>query len=189
MTNTQRRASAINTNGVVWDGPHTTRAAPTFLDNAPALTIKSPRSIEGTYAVQPAEFGPAVDLTGISGDLVVVDDGSGAPTEGCNSLVNASAVAGKIAVIDRGECFFTVKTKNAQDAGAVAAIVVNNDPSGLPPMGGEDETVTIPAVGISQADGDLIKAALESRSIVIRRGGLRVSPAGPQPGEKTGLTP
>ena len=178
MTNTQRRASAINTNRVVWDGPQTTSAAPAFLDNAPALTINSPRSIEGSYSAQPAEFGPAINLTGISGDLVVVDDGSGAPTLGCESLVNASAMAGKIAVIDRGECFFTVKVKNAQDARAVAAIVVNNEPNDLPPMGGDDETITIPSVGISQADGDLIKAALESRSIVIRRGGLRVTPAG-----------
>ena len=178
MTNTQRRASAINTNGVVWDGPRTTSTAPAFLDNAPALTINSPRSIEGSYAAQPAEFGPAIDLTGISGDLAIVDDGLDLPTLGCNSLVNASEIAGKIAVVDRGECFFTVKVKNAQDAGAVAVIVVNNEPTGLPPMGGDDETISIPSAGISQADGELIKAALESRSIVIRRGGLRVTPAG-----------
>ena len=179
MTNTQRRASAVNTNRVVWDGPQTTNAAPAFLDNAPTLTINSPRSIEGSYPAQPAEFGPAIDLTGISGDLAVVDDGSGAPTLGCESLVNASAIAGKIAVVDRGECFFTVKVKNAQNAGAVAVIVVNNQPNGLPPMGGdEDPTITIPSAGISQADGELIKTALESPNIVIRRGGLRVAPTG-----------
>ncbi len=90
----------------------------------------------------------------------------------------ANEISGKIAVVDRGECFFTVKVKNAQIAGAVAVLVVNNDPTGLPPMGGDDETITIPSAGISQADGDLIKAALESRSIIIRRGGLRVTPAG-----------
>jgi hypothetical protein len=179
MTNTQRRASAVNTNRVVWDGPQTTSAAPAFLDNAPTLTINSPNSIDGSYSAQPAEFGPAIDLTGISGDLAIVDDGSDLPTLGCNSLVNASEIAGKIAVIDRGECFFTEKVKNAQNAGALAVIVVNNQPNGLPPMGGDDGTITIPSAGISQADGDLIKAALESRSIVIRRGGLRVSPAGP----------
>ena len=178
MTNTQRRASAVNTDRVVWDGSNVINAAPDFLDNAPSLTINSPSSIEGSYAAQPAEFGPAIDLTGISGDLAVVDDGSGAPTLGCESLVNASAIAGKIAVVDRGECFFTVKVKNAQDAGADAVIVVNNASNGLPPMGGEDATITIPSAGISQADGDLIKAALESRSAIIRRGGLRVTPAG-----------
>jgi len=179
MTNTQRRASAVNTNRVVWDGPQTTNAAPAFLDNAPLLTINSPSNIEGSYAVQPAVFGPPIDLTGISGDLAAVDDGSQDPTLGCNSLVNASEIAGKIAVVDRGECFFIEKVKNAQNAGAVAVIVVNNLPTGLPPMGGDDATITIPSAGISQADGDLIKAALEVRSVVIRRGGLRVTRVGP----------
>ncbi|MDH3815058.1 MAG: peptidase [Acidobacteriota bacterium] len=179
MTNTQRRASAVNTDRVVWDGPQTTNAAPAFLDNAPSLTINSPSNIEGSYGVQPAQFGPAIDLTGISGDLAAVDDGSQDPMLGCNSLVNASEIAGKIAVVDRGECFFTEKVKNAQNAGAVAVIVVNNQPTGLPPMGGDDATITIPSAGISQADGDLIKAALGVRSVVIRRGGLRVTPGGP----------
>ncbi|MCW8985155.1 MAG: hypothetical protein OQK55_07420 [Thermoanaerobaculales bacterium] len=178
MTNTQRRASAVNTNRVVWDGPRTTSAAPAFLGNAPTLTINSPSSIEGTYAAQPAQFGPPIDLTGVSGDLAVVEDGSAAPTLGCNSLVNASEISGKIAVVDRGECLFTEKVKNAQIAGAVAVLVVNNNPTGLPPMGGDDATITIPSAGISQANGDLIKTALERRSIVIRRGGLRVTPAG-----------
>jgi hypothetical protein len=73
-------------------------------------------------------------------------------------------VAGAIAVVDRGDCFFSVKTKNAQDAGALAVVVVNNVPDGLPPMGGDDPTVTIPAVGISQADGEAIKRALESET-------------------------
>lgn len=178
MTNTQRRASSVNTSRVVWDGPQATSAAPDFLDNAPSLTINSPSSIEGSFTVQPAQFGPAINLTGASGDLAVVEDGSGAPTLGCESLVNAAAIEGKIAVVDRGECFFTVKVKNAQDAGAVAVIVVNNEPNGLPPMGGDDASITIPSAGISQADGDLIKAALEVRSVVIRRGGLRVTPVG-----------
>jgi len=179
MTNTQRRASAVNTNRVVWDGPQTTNAAPAFLDNAPTLTINSPSDIEGSYAVQSAEFGPSINLTGVSGELAVVDDGSEAPTLGCESLVNASEIAGRIAVIDRGTCFFTQKVKNAQNAGAVAVLVINNQPNGLPPMGGDDQTITIPSAGISQADGDLIKAALESRSVITRRAGRRVTPAGP----------
>jgi hypothetical protein len=178
MTNTQRRASAVNTNRVVWDGPQTTNAAATFLDNVPTLAISSPSDIEGSYPVQPSAFGPPIDLTGVSGDLALVDDGSAEPMLGCNSLVNASEIAGRIAVVDRGECFFTAKVKNAQNAGAVAVIVVNNLPSGLPPMGGDDPTITIPSAGISQSDGDLIKAALGARRVFIRRGGLRVTPAG-----------
>ena len=71
--------------------------------------------------------------------------------------------------------------KNAQDAGAVAVIIVNNQASGLPPMGGDDESITIPSAGISQADGELIKGALENQSIFFRRGGPRVAPVNPAP--------
>jgi hypothetical protein len=46
--------------------------------------------------------------------------------------------------------------KNAQDFGAIAVVVANNV-AGLPPMGGVDGSVVIPAVGISQDDGNLIK--------------------------------
>jgi hypothetical protein len=177
MTNTQRRASAVNTDRVVWDGPQTTSAAPAFLDDAPTLTINSPSSIEGSYVVRIAQFGPAINLTGVSGDLAVVDDGSGAPTLGCNSLVNGSEIAGKIAVIDRGECLFTEKVKNAQNAGAVAAIVVNNRPQDFVQMGGTDSTITISSAHISQADGEVIKTVLGIQVTSTRRAGRRLVPS------------
>jgi hypothetical protein len=121
-------------------------------------------------------FGPPIDFPGVTADLALVNDGSDDPTLGCNALVNAAEIAGKIAVVDRGECLFTIKVKNAQDAGAVAVIIVNNLPKGLPPMGGADATITIPSGGISQADGERIKSVLESGRV--RRGERRVSPDG-----------
>jgi hypothetical protein len=57
---------------------------------------------------------------------------------------------------------YNKKVKNAQDAGAVGVIVANNAAKGLPGMGGSDPTIVIPSVGISQADGAAIKAALAS---------------------------
>jgi hypothetical protein len=181
MTADERRASAVNADRVVWDGPATVSAVPDVLDSPPRLSINSPTTIAGSYAVQTAEFGPEVDLTGVTGDLAVVRDGSDAPTLGCEALINASEVAGRIAVIDRGICFFTVKVKNAQDAGAIAAVIVNNEAQGLPPMGGDDPTVIIPAVGISQADGNLIKNALGINTSSPRRGGRRLAPTGVAP--------
>jgi hypothetical protein len=44
-------------------------------------------------------------------------------------------------------------------------------------MGGDDPSITIPAVGISQADGTLIKNALGLNTASPRRGGRRVVPA------------
>jgi hypothetical protein len=176
MTDDERRGSAVNTGGLVWDGPAAVAAAPAVLDNAPRLTINSPATIAGSYAVQTAQFGPPVDLTGVTGDLAVVRDGSDAPSLGCEPLVNGAEVAGRIAVVDRGTCFFTEKVKNAQNAGALAVLVVNNQPQGLPPMGGSDLTIVIPSVGISQADGNLIKNGLGLTTIPPRRAGGRVAP-------------
>jgi hypothetical protein len=170
MTDDERRDSAINTGRLVWDGPASVDAAPQILDNAPRLLISSPASVAGSYAVQTAQFGPPVSLVGVSGELAVARDASNAPLLGCGSLVNADEIAGKIAIIDRGSCLFVEKVKNAQNAGAVAAIIVNNQPQGLPPMGGDDQTIVIPSAGISMADGILIKKALGLNAAPLQAG-------------------
>ena len=122
------------------------------------LTVNSPSSIVGDYQVTSANFGPAE--YSISGDLVLADDSSAAPTEACNALTNGSEISGNIAVVERGECNFTIKVKNAQDAGAIAVLVVNNVDSPPIILGGDDETITIPSLMISKADGALIMEQL-----------------------------
>ncbi len=65
--------------------------------------------------------------------------------------------------MDRGTCNFTVKVKNAQTAGAIAAIIINNvvDDLRLPlTLSGTDATVTIPSYSVTMALGALIKADL-----------------------------
>lgn len=168
MTNNQRATSAINTGNVVWDGADVTAAAAGTLANRAVLVINSPVSLAGTYAAQDASFGPPLTQTGVTGDVVLADDGSGTATDACEPLINGGAVNGNIALIDRGTCTFSVKVKNAQDAGAIAAIIANNVASGLPPMGGDDPTVTISSVGISQADGNAIKAELPGVNVTLQ---------------------
>jgi Thermolysin metallopeptidase, alpha-helical domain/PA domain len=80
-------------------------------------------------------------------------------------LTNASAVAGNIAIVDRGGCAFTVKVKNAQDAGAVAVIVGNSAGGGAFGMAGADPNITIPSVGISNADRNRIVSGLSSSAV------------------------
>jgi len=94
--------------------------------------------------------------------VVVADDGDtsagSTTTDGCTvPFVNAAAIAGKIAYVDRGICGFAVKTKNAQLAGAIGVIVGNNA-AGIANMAGVDPTITIPALSVTQADGTAIKA-------------------------------
>ena len=52
----------------------------------------------------------------------------------------ADAVRGKVAMIDRGTCGFAVKAKNAQNAGAIGVIIVNNVAGAAPGLGGSDPT-------------------------------------------------
>ena len=63
-------------------------------------------------------------------------------------------------MVERGTCNFTVKVKNAQNAGARTAIVINNIAGAAIAMGGSDPTITIPSVMISLADGTLFRANL-----------------------------
>jgi len=66
-------------------------------------------------------------------------------------------------LVDRGTCGFTIKVKNAQDAGAIAVLVADNAAGSPPPgLGGADPTITIPSVRITLADGNAIKAQLAS---------------------------
>jgi hypothetical protein len=109
-----------------------------------------------------ASFGPLPNATHFNGPIVVASDGVAAPGggttgDGCEPIT--SNVAGKIALVDRGLCAFVVKVKNAQNAGATGVIVANT--LGRPAFGmaGADPTITIPSIGISNADGDAIKAA------------------------------
>jgi len=131
-----------------------------FISNA-TLNISSPAPLQGDYYAVSAAFGDT-DYSSFSGNLVLVNDGSANPTLGCNALVNGAAISGKIAVIERGTCLFVDKVKNAQNAGAIGVLMINNVSGGPIIMGGDDATITIPSVMISKADGVAILNALNS---------------------------
>lgn len=104
-----------------------------------------------------AGFGPALDKVGVNGPVVLANDGTGTTSDACEVL--PAVPAGSVVLADRGTCSFTVKVKNAQNAGAAAVIIANNSDSGIITMGGDDATVTIPSVMISQADGAALRGA------------------------------
>jgi hypothetical protein len=160
MTKQQIKDSALNVRKLVWDGPAVTAAAAGLLaPGTPFLQVNSPGAIAGRYLVGVASFGPALTAAGLTGDLVLADDGVGTPSDACEPLLNN--VAGQIALVDRGTCTFTVKVKNAQNAGAIAVIVGDNvadsPPAGL---GGTDTTISIPSVRITLADANTFKGQL-----------------------------
>ena len=132
--------------------------------NAPPaqLRIDQPASIAGSYRVRGASWGEALSDPGIAGRLELVNDGSAVPERGCNALTDFTA--GRIAVIRRGSCEFGTKALNAENAGASAVLIVNNDGgNGTIAMGAgvDGSFVTLPVAMIGNSDGDLIISALD----------------------------
>lgn len=80
---------------------------------------------------------------------------------GCDAADFSAAVSGKIALIKRGTCAFGAKATNAKAAGAVGAIIYNNEAGVVAgTLGGEGD---YPAtIGISDTDGQAIKASIEA---------------------------
>lgn len=127
-----------------------------------SLTVTAPASIAGGYPSTAAAFGAAFP-EGMSGIVVQATDDTlngASPTDCCGAITNAASISGKVALIDRGVCDFAVKVKNAQLAGAIAAVIVNNAGDGLVSMTGNDGSITIPSTFIGQGDGQKIKDAL-----------------------------
>jgi len=162
MEDRERAASAVNTGKVVWNGPTVNAAAPAALGPRLSINVNSPAGVQLTGDVQAASFGPPVPAGGVAGDVAF----DAANALGCAPFA-AGSLTGKIALMNRGVCTFTSKVKNAQNAGAVAAMVANNAPTGPAPMGGADPTVTIPSVGITQADGATLTASLPANVAIL----------------------
>ncbi|MFO0592447.1 MAG: M36 family metallopeptidase [Polyangiaceae bacterium] len=113
---------------------------------------------------QTAAFGPtAYNLTA---QLALATDNQGNPNDGCSAINNT--VSGKIALIDRGNCTFESKVQRAQQAGALGVLIDNNNNNGLPAMTDDPNinNVTIPSMGITQADGTTLKNLLSSGQAV-----------------------
>ena len=163
LTDGERAVSARNHGHLVWDGPAVTQAAAGILDDRPIVEITDPVAIAGVYETSVADFGPRLTLGGFAGAVALVEDGVGVGSDACDPILNAVELGGKIALIDRGSCPFVFKAKAAQDAGAIAAVIVNNVPGNkVTGMGGSDPTLTIPTVMVSLETGFAIKQELQS---------------------------
>lgn len=103
-----------------------------------------------------ALFGPALTPTGVTANVKLAN-----VLDACTPLTVGS-MTGKIGLVERGTCAFTVKVKNAQDAGASAVIIYNGAANGavVGNMSGTDGTITIPSVLISNEEGEYIKSQL-----------------------------
>jgi subtilisin family serine protease len=110
----------------------------------------------GRFGAVPGEFETVT--SSLTAPLDVVMEGTIESTTGignaCAALTPGS-LTGEIALISRGVCTFSTKIRNAQTAGAVAVLIVNNvagDPTGMASDLTPDQP-TIPAYMVGLEDG------------------------------------
>ena len=146
--------------------------------------VLNPQPIRGNYdiGIPASGWGISLDTVVATGRLVIGRSAGGAAAGdslACDTtLINASAIAGKIAVLYRGSCEFGVKALAAQRAGAIGLIIINHSPGILNMAGGGvGAQVTIPLVLIGNAEGALIRPYIDGDSTVAligqKRGAFR----------------
>ena len=129
-----------------------------FGSGLPSAVTVSSGPAAGTYLAAYARFSPPATTAGTSGTLVLVDDGSGATSDGCQPY---TLPPGSIAVVDTTTvCNNYTQTVNAENAGAVAVVVVHTSANPTLMSGEMDPPVGIPAIRIGLASGTTIKAAI-----------------------------
>ncbi|MCC7366969.1 MAG: M20/M25/M40 family metallo-hydrolase [Chloroflexi bacterium] len=105
--------------------------------------------------------GTSVDVNtiqySIGGDVqgVLVEAGLGRPEE-----MEAAGVAGRIVLVNRGDIRFVDKVNAATAAGALGVVIANNQPGNF--NGSLIGTSTIPAVSVSQADGETLRQVAQA---------------------------
>ena len=92
------------------------------------------------------------------------------PLDGCERPRNAAMLRGVVAIVRRGSCSFVQKVQNMQAAGAIAAVVGNNQGQqelmGMVGDGNEDHFLTIPAVMVTKEDADALLWWVGRRPVV-----------------------
>lgn len=136
----------------------------------------APEAVVGVYSASVAGFGPRLSQTPLVGQLAIAEDNSSQPLLVCNAVANASEVAGKIVLINRGECTFKAKALNAQQAGAIAVIICNQGETtqfmGNAPQ--VTDSITIPVIMLRNSDCQRLRVQIQAGQTVI--GSLRFPP-------------
>ncbi|XP_048747027.1 protease-associated domain-containing protein 1-like [Ostrea edulis] len=126
------------------------------------MQIVEPEDISYIYKVRPARnFGGEFEKIYHHIPLVVAN-----PYNGCSKLDNGRRADGAVVLIQRGDCSFVTKTINAENAGAVAVLITDNDAQNDEAQihmiqDGTEREVKIPSLFLLGKDGYMIKATLE----------------------------
>jgi hypothetical protein len=143
------------------------------------LEAVEPLSMAGYYTSAgighlPPTWGYSLDSLTVTAPVVL---GRGPVTDslGCEGpLLNSAAMRGKIVALYRGACEFGTKAFEAQQAGAVGVIIINNQPGTLTMGGGAlGFGVTIPVMMVSDVEGAALRPHMNAGTLVMRMGNKR----------------
>lgn len=137
------------------------------------IRIELPNGQQPVYAPVTGGFGAATFGAEISSEFeldIAWARTSANDSLACTALVNTAEMTGKAALVRRGGCAFQAKANNAENAGALAMLVINHSlnasetddyvqnmtpTAGLPDVG-------IPCIFLSRTAGDQIADALDA---------------------------
>ncbi|KAF0918607.1 hypothetical protein E2562_025191 [Oryza meyeriana var. granulata] len=153
-----------------------------FVVEKNSLKVTAPSDLKGTYECAIGNFGvPQYGGTMYGGTMVGVVAYPKANKKACKSFddfdISYKAKPGSLPtflLVDRGDCFFTKKAWNAQNAGAAAILVADDKTEPLITMdtpeesGNTDylENITIPSALITKSFGDKLKKAIDNGDMV-----------------------
>jgi hypothetical protein len=138
-----------------------------FNVRVPGLRIVAPDTVAGTAEIVEADPAFSAQLSAVgplTGQAVYLGRGCPDPGDVAGQVPAGgdpyqADPRGAIAVIDRGACDFSGKVARAQEAGAIAVVLVNSEP-GSPIRPLSQISVSIPVVHVEQTGGERIKSAL-----------------------------
>lgn len=136
------------------------------------LLVQEPSNLAGSYNFTYSSsngWGADMDTVAITAEAAFAYDATNADSLGCEDIINRTEIEGKIAVVYRGDCNFSLKAKNVQDSGAVALIIINNIPGSPVGMGAGTNSagVVIPVAMISDTDGALLRDSIMAGGVEI----------------------
>ena len=145
----------------------------TYVDSYPSIdtrthVVPAGHTVETSVGVGPFTVFISADLLEPGGDLVYPFMGEivlAEPLDACSPLTNGAAIAGKIALVIRGNCAFTLKGQNAADAGALTTIIYNSNPD-LTTFGGSEIVGGGPTFAMNGEDGPVLNAAVQAGTVM-----------------------
>ncbi len=181
------------------DGPYAAGAPGVGHDVIGVASYDNVIAAAPAFTINPGEHliaftrGSGVPTTPTSGTLSLAQtDVAGAADDGCEAEHYDGFPSGHAALVRRGTCFFYYKAINAENAGAPAVVLYNNQPGLLTPNVAPEfagqPPVTIPVVMVTQTDGDMIVSLVEEGPTTLTWGTQTVNSPVPTGGLISGFS-